>query len=247
MELSIEAQRIKTIREDLKLTQSQFAEELGVKSTTAEMERGRTRITGEVVMQLLEKYQINPLWLYGKSEKKQLNPNHTDIIPKMISIDSQGNENILLVNAKASAGYGSNLGDEQYYEKLPTFNLPLPEYRNSSFRGFQIVGDSMLPLVQPKDWVLGEAVNSIDDVKNGDYCIIVESKSIRLKKVEKQEKGIQLISLNPEYPPTQVAYGKILEIWKYHSKISIGTSTIDSVYTLENLYKEVQEIKEKLK
>jgi transcriptional regulator with XRE-family HTH domain len=247
MELSIEAQRIKTIRESLKMTQIQFAEELGIKSTSVEMERGRTRITGEVVMQLLEKYNVNPLWLYGRSKKKHLNPNHTDVIPKVISINAEGNENIVLVNAKASAGYGSNLGDEQYYEKLPTFNLPLPEYRNSSFRGFQIVGDSMLPLVQTNDWVLGEAVSSIDDIKNGDYYIIVEDKSIRLKKIEKLNNELKLISLNPDYVTTTVLIEDIVEIWKYHSKISFGTSDAQSSYTIENLYKELQDIKKKLK
>ncbi len=55
MDLSIEAQRFKEIREELGFTQSQFAADLGIKSTTAEIERGRIRITGMVVMSLLEK------------------------------------------------------------------------------------------------------------------------------------------------------------------------------------------------
>lgn len=245
MKLGIEAQRIKTIREELGLTQTQFAIELGIKSTTAEIERGRTRITGEVVMQLLERYKINPLWLYGKSEKKHLNPHQADVIPKMISINSEGKENIMLVSAKASAGYGSNIGDEQYYEKLPAFTFPLPEYRNSSFRGFQISGDSMIPLVQPKDWVLAEAINSIDELKNDGIYIIVEADSIRLKKIKQLENEISLISLNPDYAPVTIPVENVLEIWKYHSKISIGTPNIP--FTLENIYKEIQAIKESLK
>lgn len=245
MDLSIEAQRFKEIREELGFTQSQFAADLGIKSTTAEIERGRIRITGMVVMFLLEKYCINPLWLYGKSNKKILNPKGTDVIPQMISVDNQGNENILLVSQKASAGYGSNLHDVNFYNELPAFTFPLAEYRNATFRGFQIAGDSMMPLVYAKDWVIAEAIENVDHIKDGDVCIVVEKESLRLKQVYKRETEFELVSLNPEYPPVFVERESILELWKYHSKISTSKE-IHQYNTLDKIYTDLQFIKDRL-
>lgn len=245
MDLSIEAQRFKEIREELGFTQSQFAADLGIKSTTAEIERGRIRITGMVVMSLLEKYSINPLWLYGNSNKKILNPKGTDVIPQMISVDNQGNENILLVSQKASAGYGSNLHDVNFYNELPAFTFPLAEYRNATFRGFQITGDSMIPLVYAKDWVIAEAIENVDHIKDGDVCIIVEKESLRLKQVYKRKTEFELISLNPEYPPVVVEHESILELWKYHSKISVSKE-IHQYNTLDKIYTDLQFIKDRL-
>lgn len=245
MNLSIEARRFKEVREELGFTQSQFASELGIKSTTAEIERGRIRITGTVVVLLFEKYNINPLWLYGKSNKKQLNPKGTDVIPQMISVDNQGNENILLVNQKASAGYGSNLHDLEFYDELPAFTFPLPEYRNTTFRGFQISGDSMTPLVQANDWVLAQAVERIDEIKDGDICIIVEKDSLLLKQIYKKGRQFELVSLNPEYSSVFIESEAILELWKYHSKISTSTETYKD-HTLDKMYKDIQIIKQRL-
>ena len=79
--LPIEAKRLKSLRDDLGLSQIEFAEKVGLK-TTADIERGKTRITGYIVKELLKQFQINPLWLYGESKKKYL---QTDVLPKMIS------------------------------------------------------------------------------------------------------------------------------------------------------------------
>ena len=245
MDLSIEARRFKEIREELGITQSQFASELGIKSTTAEIERGRIRITGMVVVLLLEKYNINPLWLYGKSNKKLLNPKGADVIPQMVSVDNHGNENILLVNQKASAGYGSNIHDPEFYDQLPAFTFPLPEYRHTTFRGFQISGDSMTPLVENNDWVLAQAVERIEDIKDGETYIIVEKDSLRLKQIYKKGGQFELVSLNPEYAPITIEGENILELWKYHSKIS--TSTDIHKNTLDKIYKDIQLIKQRLK
>ena len=47
--LPIEAKRFKKVREELKYTQHSFAELLKIGSTTADIERGKTKITGKVV------------------------------------------------------------------------------------------------------------------------------------------------------------------------------------------------------
>ena len=59
--LSIEARRFKKVREQLNHTQQSFAELLQIGNTTADIERGKTKISGKIVMELLKQFQINPL------------------------------------------------------------------------------------------------------------------------------------------------------------------------------------------
>lgn len=239
----IEAKRLKTIREDLGLTQADLARQLGL-STTADIERGKTRITGAVVKELVKHYQINPLWLYGESKQKHLPK--ADVAPKVISLNEDHGENIIMVGTKAAAGYGLNIGDVNFYQSLPVFTFPLPEFRNATFRGFQITGDSMVPLVQPTDWVIAKAVPNLSDVVSGQVYIVVEEESVRLKqvKINMAQTQLTLISLNLDYPPVEVEAKDVLELWEYHSKI---TTKREAGPGLETIYHELQEIKQKLK
>jgi len=141
MSLSQTANRFKQVREELGYTQSAFAKILGIKSTTADIERSKVKITGSIVKDLLSKFSINPLWLYGESKQQYLNISSQNVAPRVITVDSQGAENILMVNAKAAAGYPGSIDDQQFYNDLPAFSFPLAEYRNTSFRGFQVEGD----------------------------------------------------------------------------------------------------------
>ncbi|MGB0868351.1 MAG: XRE family transcriptional regulator [Flavobacteriales bacterium] len=246
MKLSAEHYRLREVREDLGLTQTEFGKILGLKSSTADIERGKTRITGRIVMLLFKNWNINPVWLYGDTDKKYSVQQTTDVLPKAITVDKDGSENILLVNEKASAGYGANIGDSTYYKQLPAFGFPLPEFKNATFRGFEIKGDSMQPLVQSGDWVLAQAVATFKELVNHKIYIVVDQESIRLKKVvvEDEGKSLSLISLNPEYPPVQVLSEDVLEIWQYHSKLTIGQHV--NHLTLEELYHEVVSLKKHL-
>lgn len=246
MQLPVEAKRLKEIREELGFTQSQFAHELGLNATTADLERGRVKIPGFVVKELYKKFQINPLWLFGETENKRAVSEQ--LAPMVVTVDNTGMENILMVNEKAAAGYANNLGDPEFYENLPAFTFPLPEFRNASFRGFQIIGDSMYPDFKPGEWVLAKAVDSFTEIKKGKIYVVVEDDSIRLKQVIPQNNlTLQLISLNPEYPTTEVSLTDVKEIWQFHSKLSFENHTEKSGPTLAELYKEVKEIKRRLK
>ncbi|MGI9526281.1 MAG: LexA family transcriptional regulator [Weeksellaceae bacterium] len=247
MDIPVENQRLKQLRQEFNLTQAEFAEVLGESQSTADMERGKTKLSGKVVMTLLKQYDINPLWLYDESDKKYLKAYDADPLPKTITVNEDGHENILLVSQKAAAGYAVNMHDSSYLQNLPAFGFPLPAYRNASFRGFEITGDSMVPLVQSGDWVLAKAVSSMSDIINNNIYVVVEPDNIRLKKVQllDKERKARLISLNPEYDPTLIPLENILEMWEYHSRISFGIDKIQGL-TLQKVYDEVKEIRRKI-
>jgi SOS-response transcriptional repressor LexA len=249
MSIEEEFRRFKQIREELKLTQAAFAEELGIGATTADIERGRTRIPGHAVKELLKKYHINPLWLFGESGQKHLRAEEVAMAPRIITVDNSGKENIVLVNAKAAAGYPLNIGDAQWFESLPAFGIPLPEYRNATFRGFQVDGDSMMPALHPGEWIVGKAVDDWDNLSTNRMFVVVTVDSILVKKLQKDSRStyVNLVSLNPEYAPIRIDRSEIRELWQVNSKLSFDLETNPQNISLHALYQEMKELKEEVK
>ncbi|RNL78072.1 helix-turn-helix domain-containing protein [Sinomicrobium pectinilyticum] len=246
--LNTEMQRFKMLRRELNLTQQAFAERLGIRNSTADIERGKTRISGEVVAALLEQFGINPLWLFGKSEQKYLRPAEHSVLPKVVTLNSSENENIVLVNIKASAGYAHNLQDPEWYESLPAFDLPLPEYRNASYRGFQVEGNSMYPVLHSGEWVIARAEEKITDVKENQIYVVVLPDTVVVKKIIISGEKIRLISVNPEYPVIETGIGEVKEIWKVVSKISGQFDIPQNNFGTwaEEIRSELKEIRERL-
>ncbi len=244
--ISIESTRFKTIREELRHTQQSFAALLDIGATTADIERGKTKITGKIVMELMAQFNINPLWLYGKSFEKYIDTSRGDVSPKVITLDTLGNDSILLVNQKAAAGYPNNIHDLGWYQTLPAFNIPLPEFRNASYRGFQVEGDSMLPNIKPNEWVLGRAVPSINEATDSKIYIVVLRDSVLVKKLQKipnNPQSIRLISLNDEYLPIDVKAKDIQELWLVNSKLSFGVDEPSESNLLRQLQQSMDELK----
>lgn len=244
--LSIEARRFKKVREEQNYTQQSFADLLGIGATTADIERGKTKISGKVVMELLRQFNINPLWLYGLSYTKIVNIDGGDVSPKVITLTPDKNETIALVNQKAAAGYPHNIQDTEWYETLPAFTIPLPEYRNASYRGFQVEGDSMLPNIRPNEWVLGKAVPSVTEATDSKIYIVVLHDSVLVKKLQKvpnEPSKVKLISLNPEYIPINVDVKDIQELWMVNSKLTFGIDDPSESSLLRQLQQSMDELK----
>jgi len=249
-DIPIEALRFKLLREELRYTQQDFANLLEIPTTTADIERGKSKISGKVIAGLLKHFQINPLWLYGESKDKYFkNASNVAIFPKVITLNSQSNDNILLVNQKAAAGYPHNLQNQDWYEKLPAFDLPLPQYRNATYRGFQVEGDSMLPGINPGDWVIGRAMASIDEIMNDRIYVIVLADSILVKKIQKIQgrNKVKLISFNESYLPIEVNFSEIQELWLVNSKLTFSIESNEESNLLKELKASMKELKNHLK
>lgn len=246
MKVNTEAQRLKQVRAELKMTQPQFGQYLGI-STTYDMERGKTKISGEIVYKLLKDHNINPLWLYGESDQKYLNPKSKSVSPSVVTVDNLGFENILMVNEKAAAGYAGNLNNQDYHEQLPAFSFPIPEYRNATFRCFQVEGYSMYPTIQPNEWIITKAVEDLSQIKNNNIYVVVDTDGIRIKQVhnEVDMKYLVLISINQEYEIETVKYDDVMEVWEYHSKITKELQ-YDDKDKLNSIYNDIKLIKERL-
>lgn len=248
MESEISTKRFTDLRRELGYTQSEFAEILGIPSTTADIERGRTKLSGKVVAELLRQFKVNPLWLFGNSTQKHLEPSGVQVLPKVVTVDSAEQENIVLVNAKAAAGYPQNIQDTSWYRQLPAFDLPIPQFRNASYRGFQVEGDSMLPNLRPGDWVLGRAVEDWQHVSPNRIYVVILQDAVLVKKIEKLpgSGNFRLISLNESYAPYEVGESQLQELWEVSSKITFGVEATTESGLLRQLQASMEELKQKL-
>ncbi|MFH2094418.1 MAG: helix-turn-helix domain-containing protein [Bacteroidota bacterium] len=160
------------------------------------------------------------------------------------TVNSENEENIELVNQKASAGYRSGYADPEYLRVLPVFQLPFLS-RDRKYRTFQISGDSMLP-IPDKAYVTGEFIQNWSWLKKGDACIVltlddgIVFKILGNKIISGQP--VWLHSLNPLYEPFNVDIKEIKEIWKFVNYIS--PEIPDPMNDNAGLYKTVNSLRD---
>mgnify|MGYP003625224333 CR=1 FL=1 len=183
MENELTLKRFIDLRRELGYTQADFAALIGVSNTTADIERGRTK-----------------------------------------------------------------LSDTSWYQQLPAFDLPIPEFRNATYRGFQVEGDSMLPNLHPGEWVLARAIEHIDYTSANKMYVVVLQDSIMVKKIEKRPNSndVTLISLNETYPPYDIKPFQIQEIWEVSSKITFNVDATTDSGLLRQLQESMDELKNQL-
>src|SRR5699024_8638475 len=124
---------------------------------------------------------------------------------------------------RAAAGYPQNIQESGWHKKLPAFNLPLPEYRNATYRGFQVEGNSMEPNLQAGEWVLAKAMDNFSDVSEGKIYVVITYDSVLVKKLYRfpnDPSQIRLISINSEYPPIDMELSDLQELWQVNSKLT---------------------------
>ena len=155
---------------------------------------------------------------------------------------------MVFVNQKAAAGYPQNIHDVEWYQKLPAFNIPLPQYRNATYRGFQVEGDSMTPNLQPEDWVLAKAVSNITDYNINKVHVVVLQDSVLVKKLQKlpDPKKVLLVSFNEEYLPITVNVDDIQELWQVSSRLTFGVENTSESTLMRELQQSMEDLKKQI-
>jgi transcriptional regulator with XRE-family HTH domain len=172
-------------------------------------------------------------------------------MPKVVTVDTSGKDNVVLVPVKAAAGYLAGYGDNEFIQTLPTFSLP--NIQNGTFRMFQVSGESMYPTLCDGCYVVGEWVeNWIKDVKDNRIYVVVSDEGVLVKRVLNRLKKYDNLYLKSdnrrEHPNRTLEPSQIKEIWavKMHLSFELPDPTVlyDRVGDLEA---EIDHIKSLLK
>ncbi|WP_334056661.1 XRE family transcriptional regulator [Polaribacter sp. P097] len=224
--MNILSKNIKHLRNLKKLTQEALAEELSVtRSRISSYEENRSSPTIDFLIDFSKYFKI-PIDIIIKNDLTKANDvsfievgNKRVLFP--ITVDSENENLIEVIPAKASAGYLLGYDDPEYIEQLEKIKLPfLPTGKH---RAFPIKGDSMLPM-KDGSYVVAEFVEDIKNAKSGySYIIVTKNDGMTYKRIENliEEKGCFLLKPdNPSYQSYQVPISEVLELWKFTCSIN---------------------------
>ncbi|WP_262249506.1 LexA family transcriptional regulator [Parapedobacter soli] len=235
------ANNLKYLRKKKRLTQQQFAEEMGIKrASVGAYEERRAEPKYELLKKIADFYNLTMDELANDVIDDKWKPtargNAASVRVLSITVDGEDKENIELVPVKASAGYLNGYADPEYIAELPRFSLPM--FRQGTYRAFEIKGDSMLPL-QPGSVVIAEYVEDWSSIKPGQtYVVISKDEGIVYKRIAfkyKADKGLKLVSDNKSYDPYWVSTDDILEVWRAKAYISTQLPEPPPEPTMETL------------
>lgn len=198
--------RIKKTRENLKISQTELA---NLSNTTKQniykYENGIiTNIPSDKIETIAKILHVSPAYLMGWNDiKKETIPyNPQEMIP-------------IPVIGRVAAGYNCLAETNIEYYELVNNELINDGY---DYVYLKVKGDSMTPLILEDDLVL---VRLQSDVDSGDYAVvIVDEEDGLVKKIERGDDYITLLSENPYYPPRKFErydmnrvriYGKVIE------------------------------------
>lgn len=148
-----------------------------------------------------------------------LSPTPKMELPKVVTVDKTGNDNIVMVPVAARAGYLLGYGDVEYIKELPTYNVP--RLQNGTFRAFEVDGHSMTPTITHGDIVFAEWVEKFEHITDDRvYVIVTKTDGIVIKRVlnRVEQYGFLVaksdsITNKRQYPNLNIPPNEVLEIW----------------------------------
>jgi len=249
-------ENIRFLRKKKGWTQEKFSKKIGIKrSLVGAYEEGRSDPRLNNLLKMCEIFEIsldNILKndVSNLEEDNYLKPDDQKVKVLSITVDKFGDENIELINHKASAGYLNSYSDFEFIENLPKFQLPFLHF-SGTHRAFEIKGDSMLPLTSGSI-LIGKYVDNIDFLKDGKtYILLTKEDGIVYKRVEVLDKSLKLISDNKSYEPYIISNNHILEMWEAIAFFSLDFPNPNEEYNsiknhINKLYSNLDDLKNKL-
>lgn len=238
---------LKTLRESKGLNQGDLAEKIGVsRATLSDYERGKTEPNFSTLMAIAKFFGIsidkmlgNLIYEDGKWKKQEKGNVKGNLkgnlisagavneqgmatwnrMPKVVTVDTQGNDNVVLVPIRARAGYLAGYEDTEFIQSLPTYRLP--GLNHGTYRMFEIYGQSMIPTYHESDIVISRFVENLLEIRDDRvYLVITKREGIVAKRVINRVQTEGKLILNSdnqrhvgEYPPIVISPEDILEIW----------------------------------
>jgi transcriptional regulator with XRE-family HTH domain len=226
-------------------TQEEFAQKLDIKRSLIgayEEERADPRLDVLEIIADMFKLSLDELLLKDLSSVESTGSYLQK--RRMLKTSLAADRNLIhFVPVKAAAGYLTSYADTEFIDELNTFTLPM--LSGGHYRAFEIIGDSMLP-TPSGSIIVGEKVESIDDVKNGmAYIVVSKNEGIvykRIQKNSKQKSKITLESDNPSFQPYQINTADIVELWSAQVVIGkVASQQRWDVNALANLVNNLQD------
>ena len=205
-------ERVKLIRKELKLTQEQLAQRLGIgKAALSMIETGKCGLSTRYKNILVQDLNVNPEWLdSGKGEMFNAEPDYTAF--RLRSDNSLPMQSVPLYSVEGTAGLVPLFEEQGTTKPINYIHIPnLPKCDGAIY----IVGDSMYPLLKSGDIVLYKQLHDLNDIFWGDmYLLSIDidgEEYVTVKYIQRSEKSgcIRLVSQNPHHADKDIEVSRV--------------------------------------
>ena len=208
-------ERLKLIRKQLKMTQEQLAQHLGIgKAALSMIETGKTGLSARNRNTLVQTLNVNPEWLEtGRGEMFNAEPDLTTYMRR--TDNSLPMQSVPLYSIEGTAGLVPLFADQSQNKPINYIHIPnLPKCDGAIY----IVGDSMYPLLKSGDIVLYKQLHDLEDIFWGDMYLLsidIEGEEyVTVKYIQKSDREgyVKLVSQNPHHADKEVEMKRIRAI-----------------------------------
>lgn len=232
------SRNLRYLRKQRKASQGQIAKAIGIsRSALADYENGRSEPTASIIQKFCNHFDVNvndllntdigtPLFRKSSSEIQSIQNRSLRVVT--VTVDRNDNQNIEFVPVTAIAGYALNFSNAEYIGELSHFSIP--KLSEGTFRAFEISGDSMPP-INAGFVVVGKFIEHYSELKNGlRYILILKNDGVVFKRVINEvskNRGLILVSDNPDYTSFTIKIDDVLEAWELVSFIGYPSQNVD--------------------
>ena len=234
-------QRIIYFIDNKGIKKKDFFTNLNVAASNFRSDSLKSEINGDVIAKISSLYpDLNLDWLITGKGNMLRTEERADSSP-IIELNPSAKANTYLSDIKAAAGFGAIINNPKKIDQLPAISLPnAPMGLNVAF---QITGDSMHPAVRHLDYVAGNHVRDIKDIRNGyTYVLIDRDDGVLYKRLYIEGNGgsvLKIVSDNPDYPQYIREPDSIIAYFKAFCRLSSDFRTY-----YDDIRREIQQLKE---
>jgi len=101
--------------------------------------------------------------------------------------------------------------------------LPGKEYRQGTFRAFEVEGDSMQPTLAARDLIVCQYVEDWRWMRHFELYVVVVAGDVLVKRAYNQlreYKRLFLLSDNEFYPPIELNAEDLIEVWAVQTRLT---------------------------
>lgn len=207
--------RVRLMRKELKLTQDQLAQRLGIgKAALSMIETGKAGLSQRNKNIFVQDFNLNQEWLEtGRGKMFNAEPDLTSFLHR--TDRSLPMQSVPLYSIEGTAGLVPLFNDQESNKPINYIHIPnLPKCDGAIY----IVGDSMYPLLKSGDIVLYKQLQDLNNIFWGDmYLLSIDldgEEYITVKYIQKSEREgyVKLVSQNPHHADKDIEMSRIRAI-----------------------------------
>ena len=195
------SERLRKLRRERNLTQTELANSLNVSNGTIAMwETEKRQPDLNMVNKIASFFNVSVDYLMGREQKVDSNVRGVQMERNTVRIPVYGT---------IPAGIPIEMIEDSYIEGFEDISADLLRGNNKYF-ALRVKGNSMLPKFEDGDILI---LKQTEDCENGAFCAIsINNAECTFKKVIKKMNGLTLMPLNPDYEPMFFTNKEIAEL-----------------------------------